>query len=161
MIYIFRKEMKKWHTVLWIVFVSLAVSGISFVFFRPAGRHELSIAKVNGEKVYFDEYTRALSDLQERLNALRPYARMYGMSDEAFFGSILGPNRPEEIALDGCIKNKLLDTIKKTCSIQVDEEWFKAELIKALPHLTDESGNINMDAYHQYLQWCLISMNTC
>lgn len=137
---------------MWLVFVSLAVSGISFIFFRPAGRHELSVAKVNGEKVYIDEYTRALSDLQDRLNALRPYARMYGMSDEAFLASILGPNRPEEIALDGCIKDKLLDKIKKTCSVQIDEELFKAELIKTLPHLMDESGNINMDAYHQYLQ---------
>jgi len=144
--------MKKLHTVLWVVFVSLAVSGLTVVFFRPTDRHELSVAKVNGEKIYFNDYTRALSDLHERLNALRPYARMYGMSEEAFFGSILGANSPEEIALDGCIKNKLLDTVKKTCAINVDEDWFKAELVKTLPHLTDESGFINMDAYHQYLQ---------
>src|SRR5688572_16676987 len=106
MIYIFRKEMKKWHTVLWVVFVSLAVSGISFIMFSPTHRHDLTIAKVNGEPILLDEYTRSLGDLQERLNALRPYAQMYGMSDEAFVSSILGPYRPEDIALDGCIKDK-------------------------------------------------------
>ena len=35
MIYIFRKEMRKWHAVLWVVFIAMAVSGVSFIFMKP------------------------------------------------------------------------------------------------------------------------------
>ena len=144
--------MKKWHTVLWVVFVSLAVSGISFVFFKPTGRNEVTIAKVNGERVYFNDLTKSMADLQDRLQALRPYARMYGMSDDAFLSSILGDSTPEQIALEGCVRDKLMDTVKSQCNIRFDEEWFKGELVKSLPQLSDESGRINMDAYNQYLK---------
>lgn len=152
MIYIFRKEMKKWQNILWVVFVALAVSGVSFMFFRPKHRHELEIAKVNGQVIRFDEFQKALSDLQERLNALRPYAAMYGMSEEAFLNTFFGVSKPEDIALQGCIREKLVDEIKNDFGIQFDEEWFKAELVKNLPHLTDEAGHVNMDAYNAYLQ---------
>ncbi|MFA6526914.1 MAG: peptidylprolyl isomerase [Candidatus Babeliales bacterium] len=151
MIYIFRKEMKKWQNILWVVFVALAASGVSFMFFKPRHRHELQIASVNGQPIRFDEFHKALADLQERLNALRPYAAMYGMSEEVFINTFFGGS-PEDLAIRTCIREKLIDGVKNEFNIQFDEEWFKSELIKTLPHLTDETGHVNMDAYNGYLQ---------
>jgi hypothetical protein len=92
-----------------------------------------------------------LADLQERLNALRPYAAMYGMSEEVFINTFFGGS-PEDLAIRTCIREKLIDGVKNEFNIQFDEEWFKSELIKTLPHLTDETGHVNMDAYNGYLQ---------
>lgn len=144
--------MKKWHSVLWLVFVALAISGVSAIFFRPKHRHEIGVATVNGQVIRFDEFHKSLSDLQERLNALRPYAAMYGMSEEAFLNTFFGVSKPEDIALQGCIREKLIDGIKNKFGIQFDSSWLKTELVKTLPHLTDDTGHVNMDAYHAYLQ---------
>lgn len=151
MIYIFRKEMKKWQNILWLVFIALSASGLSFMFLKPKDRQRLQVADVNGQAVTFDEFHKALADLQERLNALRPYAAMYGMSEEAFINTFFGGS-PEDLAIRTCIREKLIDSVKHSFNIQFDDEWFKNELVKSLPHLADETGHVNMDAYNGYLQ---------
>ncbi len=151
-IHIVRREMKKMHTILWLVFASLALSGVSLVFFRPKHWSEMSVAKVNGYPIYFDEYRRALLEIQNRINSLRPLAQAYGMSEEMFINMFLGLAKPEDVALDTCIKEKLLDSVVKSFGVALDTAWFKQELAKSLPQLVDDSGKVNMDAYQRYLE---------
>jgi hypothetical protein len=151
-IYIFRKEMKKWHTVLWLVFVALGVSTGSLFFFRSRNSSEMAIAHVNGRAVYFDAYKHQLADVHARIEYLRPLARMYGMSEQAFLSTFLGAVKPEELALDMCVKDALIDYVRAPLRIELDEAWFKDELIKTVPYLADGQGHINMEAYHSYLQ---------
>jgi len=152
MIYVFRKEMRKWHTVLWIVFVSLALSGVSFFFFRPKHASEMKVATVNGYPVYFETYRRALAEINSRLESLRPLAAAYGMSEEAFFNMFLGVAKPEEMALDTCVNEALLNVIKDEFKVTIDSAWFAAALAKGMPQFVDASGKINMDMYQRYLQ---------
>ncbi len=152
MIYIFRKEMRKWHTVLWVVFIALGVSTGSVFFFRSRHPSEMAIAHVNGLPVYFDAYKQQLADVHARIEYLRPLARMYGMSEEVFLSTFLGAVKPEELALDMCVRDKLIDYAKAPLNVSIDEAWFKDELIKSIPQLSDGQGRINMDAYHSYLQ---------
>ena len=151
MIYIFRKEMKKWHTVLWVVFFALALgSGISFL--RHKGAHEIEIGKVNGEKIYFAQFRHTLNEINTRLNMLRPYAKLYGLSEEALFRDVLGMGRPEDVALDTCVRETLLNQIVDDFNITIATVVFKEELIKSMPEgVTDEKGYINMDIYQNYL----------
>jgi hypothetical protein len=151
-IYIFRKEMKKWHTVLWVVFVALGVSTGSFFFFRSRNPSEMAIATVNGRSVYFDAYKHQLADVHARIEYLRPLARMYGMSEQAFLSTFLGAVKPEELALDMCVRDALIDYVREPLNLELDDIWFKNELIKTVPHLADGQGHINMEAYHSYLQ---------
>jgi hypothetical protein len=151
-IYIFRKEMKKWHTVLWVVFVALGVSTGSFFFFRSRNPSEMAIATVNGRAVYFDAYKHQLADVHARIEYLRPLARMYGMSEEAFLSTFLGAVKPEELALDMCVRDALIDYIREPLNLELDDTWFKDELVKTVPYLADGQGRINMEAYHNYLQ---------
>src|SRR3972149_4501068 len=144
--------MKKWHTVLWVVFAALGLSGVSFFVFRQKHVSEISVATVNNEPVYFDQYRRALTDIQERINSLRPMARLYGMSEELFLSTFLGVTKPEEFAIDSCVKNALIDQVKDRFSILLNEEWFKKEFIKLFPQLTDDAGRINMELYQRYLE---------
>lgn len=152
MIHIFRNEMKKWHTVLWVVLASMVLSSLGMVFFSQKNSRDYKVATVNGKAIYFDAYRRSLLDLQERVNALRGLARAYGMSEEVFLSTFFGASKPEALALDNCVKEVLLDQIKKDFNIQIDRTWFKQELLKSLPQLVDSSGVFNMDAYQRYLQ---------
>lgn len=143
--------MKKWHSVLWVVFASLALSGLSLIFFRQKGGESV-VARVNGMPILFNQYRFALLDIQDRINALKPLARLYGMSEETFVNVFFGASRPEDIAIDGCVREKLLDQAKEGLAIELDENWFKKELSALLPQLIDEAGNVNVAAYKQYLQ---------
>ncbi len=143
--------MKKWHTVLWVVFVALALgSGISF--WRYKGAHEISVATVNGKEICFAKFRRALGDINTRLNMLRPYAKLYGLSEAALFRNILGMGSPEEVALDSCVRDTLLDQVVNDFDIRIASVVFKEELVKSMPEgLTDDKGYINMDVYQNYL----------
>lgn len=152
MIHVFRKEMKKWHSVLWIVFVSMALSGVSFFVFRQKHFSEMSVATVNGYPIYFDAYRRSLAEIQGRLDQLRPLAQAYGMSEDAFFSVFFGGMRPEEIAFDTCVNEALLNSVKDSFNINLDSAWFGEALAKTMPQFADESGKINMEMYQRYLQ---------
>ena len=152
MIHIFRKEMKKWHTVLWVVVASLVLSSVTaFIFYRPRSGSD-AVATVNGESIQFDQYRQSLLEIQERISSIKSLARAYGMSEEVFLSTFLGFSKPEDIALDACIKEALVDRVKDQFAITIDDEWFKQELVKSLPQLLDQGGNINMDSYKGYLQ---------
>jgi peptidyl-prolyl cis-trans isomerase D len=130
--------MKKWHTVLWLVFVSMAIgSGITFVWRRP--RHKENVATVNGRGITIDRYNKAVKQMRVLLER-------WGV-----FGNILGI-KPEELALDQCIRDALIDNVKDSFCIRIDNKFFKEELAKSIPdELIDEQGRVNMDMYQQYL----------
>jgi peptidyl-prolyl cis-trans isomerase D len=141
MIYIFRKEMKKWHTVLWVVFVSLAIgSGITFVWKVPGSRSD-HIGLVNGRAITLEQYRHALNEIQG-------FLRQLGPSGEFLLHSI----NPEEVAFDTCVKETLLDTIKDRFNIQIANEVFKDLLLRSIPEaIADETGCVNADIYQRYV----------
>jgi hypothetical protein len=152
MIYIFRKEMKKWHSVLWVVFASLALSGTFFVW-RSASVDDIEIATVNGETITLKKYRQALNDLQGRIGMLKEYAGMYGLSEDIFLKSILGDSSVYDVAFNDCVREFLVDKIKDTFNIQVDNRFFKEELVKSLPPgILDESGKVNIGAYTAHIE---------
>ena len=51
MIYLFRKEMRKWKNVLWLVLASFALGGLSYLFIPSRDSQHIAIAKVDGEKI--------------------------------------------------------------------------------------------------------------
>ncbi len=152
MIYIFRKEMKKWHAVLWVVLASLALgSGVS-IFFSSSNSKEITIATVNGKPVFFNTFRRSLAEIQERLNSIRYLARAYGMSEASVINMYFGASDPQEIALDLCVKDLLMDSVKDQFNIVLDKEWFKQELIKSMPHIAQDGGRVNIEMYQRYVQ---------
>ena len=144
MIYMFRKEIRKWYPILWIVFVSLAVSGIYGVFFNSPG-NEVAIGKVNGSKIFFSQYRRSLSDIYSRIENVKNYARQYGISSEIFIAGMLGGRSPEQLAQEQCVHDALVDQIKQSVSPQLDQQWFKDELVKMFPAgVINEQGAFNI-----------------
>ncbi|MCK4651273.1 peptidylprolyl isomerase [Candidatus Babeliales bacterium] len=151
MIYIFRKEMKKWYTVLWIVLATLALSSLGAIFFRKPHPHEVSIASVAGRQISFKKYTQALNAVKAQIDMYRSYAKAYGVSVEMFI-NFAGLQNPEQVAFDQCVRNELIDKEKDEFNIQLNHSFFGKELIKRLPpQLKDATGNISMEAYNFYL----------
>ncbi|MCB9493587.1 MAG: peptidylprolyl isomerase [Epsilonproteobacteria bacterium] len=144
--------MKKWHSVLWIVFISMAFGTVGFLFFSPQNVNFMRVARVNGRSIHLKEYYRSLAQLQERINTLKPYAKMYGLSEDMFIKSVLGVSNPAEFALNSAVKDQLLDSIAEDLAVRVDGEWFKQELVKSLPELVDQDSKFDVDAYERYLQ---------
>ena len=151
MIYVFRKEMKKWHTVLWLVLASIALTaGISFIGRKP-NPSDVKIASVNGKGITVKEYRQALNDINLQIDMYKTYAQAYGVPVDLFL-NLAGLNKPEEAALDRCIKSKLIDREKNIYRIQLDPDYFGEELAKSLPpQIRDRDGNINMESYRYYL----------
>ncbi len=150
MIYIFRKEMKKWHSVLWLVLVSLVVGGLSALLFRPKHPSEIGVVKVNGSEVNFKTYTQALSEIKAQIESYRVAARMYGIPVDMFL-SMSGFNNPEKAAYDKCINSELIDQQLYNFKLEISPDFFEEELLKNLPaEIKDPSGNLNMEAYKFY-----------
>jgi len=156
MIYIFRKGMKKWHSVLWIVAASMLLSGIGMIFLGKKHLTEMEVASVNGSSITFNEFRRSFLKIQEQVNRMRPLARAYGLSEEAFFQTFFGASRPEEVALDMCVKDELIDSVKKRFGVVIDKQLLEDELLKTLkaelPHVIDASGEINIETYSRSLE---------
>ncbi|MBY0353491.1 peptidylprolyl isomerase [Candidatus Babeliales bacterium] len=145
--------MKKWSTVLWVVFVAMALgSGVTLFFKSGPGLDDFQVATINGKKVSYANYRRSFNDVQERINSLREYARMIGISDEMLLKSLFGASDPYQMALDRCIKDELVDQVKDSLSIKIDPDYFKEEFLKLIPrNFIDQEGSLNMEAYQAYL----------
>ena len=151
MIYVFRKEMKKWHTVLWVVLIALVFGG-GIGIWRSKGIDYGVIGKVNDQDILFSTYRQSLSDINNRLQMIRSYAKMYGFSEEMFLKGMLGADSPEDFALNTSIKNALWDGIVNDFRITVGSTFLKQEIVKGMPkEFMDENGFINMEAYQNYL----------
>lgn len=152
MIYVFRKEIRKWYPILWLVFISLAISGVyGFFFSRPGG--DIVVGTVNGEKIIFSQYRRSLAEVYARIESFKNYASQYGIPSDFLIASILRGKSPEQFAIEQCVENTLIKQIDGGSNISLDQEWFKNEVSKSLPPgIIDENGLFNMDIYRGYLQ---------
>lgn len=152
MIYIFRKEMKKWHSVLWAVFASLALGGaLGYINYKKTQPSQITIATVNGQDIKLLDFQKSLMDVKSQIEMYREYARSTGISMDLFLG-MAGLLNPEQSAFDNCLNNRLLDTQKDFYNIELDHNYFLKELASKLPaYMKDGVGNINMDIYMRYL----------
>lgn len=144
--------MKKWHSVLWVVFASLALSGVAIIFRGGTSLDEMKVATVNGRGISMKSYKGALAQVQERLAGVREYARMLGISEEILLANFFGSSSPYEIALDNSIKESLLDEVGKPLSLNIASDDFNEEFVKTLPRgFINEQGRINLDSYNLYI----------
>lgn len=152
-IYIFRKEMKRWYSVLWVVFVSLGLSGLGMFFFRTKHLRDTAVAHVNGSPITFQEFKRARQDIQEQINRVLPLARMYGMSPETLLTTFFGDSNPDQIAMDLCVRRELVDIVGNKFDVALNKDYLKKELIKSLPpQFIDANGTLNMEVYRSSLE---------
>ncbi|MCG2756218.1 peptidylprolyl isomerase [Candidatus Dependentiae bacterium] len=144
--------MKKWHSVLWVVFFALAASTFAtYLTYRSQHPAQIAIAKINGQDIKLIDYQRSLNDIKNQIELYKDYARKTGISMDLFL-SMFGLLNPEQAAFDACINNKILDMEKSYYNVDVDQENFEKELVAKLPEfLKDSAGNINLDVYKRYL----------
>ena len=147
MIYIFRKEMKKWHTVLWAVFAALALGSGFGMFVSRKGSDESVVGSVDGKKIYFNDYRRALKRI------MAPYMQLYGMSEDKLLNLLSQFGNLDEMAFNICVEDKLINDIQRKFKINIDKETFNSRLIESIPgNVLDENGKVNIETYHNYLK---------
>lgn len=147
MIYMFRKEMKKWHTVLWLVFASLAVGSGFGLFYRRKGPEEAVVGSVDGQKITFKAYRKTLK------NIIAPYVQLYGMSEDKVMAMLGQMGNIDEMAFNICVEEKLVDRIQKNFNIKIDNDTFNSRLVEIMPPtIIGEDGKVNMEMYQQYLK---------
>jgi len=143
---------RKWHAVLWIVCLAMALSSLSFLFWRSPGIREITIATINGQKIRLKDYQRTLYNIQQQVLRLREYARLLGISESLFLKSYYNSFDPQEIAMETMIKETLLDQVKNPFKIEFATDDFMDELVKTIPQgIVDSRGRLNMNAYQNYL----------
>jgi len=153
MIYIFRKEMKKWHTVLWVVFAALALGSGFGLFVSRKGGDESVVGSVDGEKIYFNDYRRALKRI------MAPYMQLYGMSEDKLLNLLGQFGNLDEMAFNICVEDKLINDIQRKFKVSIDKETFNSRLIESIPgNVLDENGKVNIETYHNYLK--MLSTNS-
>lgn len=158
MIHIFRKEIRKWHAVLWVIVISFAISGASMMFFRSQNISKMKIASVDGFPITMKRYQRTLQDLQGRMREMQRYAHIFGLSADDLLKEYFGKSNINEIAMESCVKESLIDSIKDTLDVRIGSELFKEEFVKTLPReLIDERGRINMNSYEAFLRGRAVS----
>jgi len=152
MIYLFRKEIKRWHSVLWIVFISVALGGLSsIIVFRYHSPQALSVATVDGDPISFKKFNAELEAARSQITMLRNYARARGIPEDLFL-SMEQVRNPQKYALDSCIQQKILERVERGIGIVLDEKIFSDSLIKNLPyHLFDREGKVDEQVYKRYL----------
>lgn len=151
MISSFRKELKKWTAVLWVLFASMLLGSLSILIFRQPGPREIKVALVNSDPIFLNEYKQSITLLQSQIDMLANYARAQGISPE-FFLAMTGLKNPEEAAFKELVNEKLMLSIIKNLSLEVDSTSLNEEVSKMLPaQLFDQNGKLNEKAYREYL----------
>jgi len=152
MIYFFRKEMRKWRPILWVVFGSIALGGLSsLILFRYHPTHELPIATVDGTPIPAKKFRVEFAKVKSYLDEVDRYARASNTSREVLL-ELTGFGNPVERALDSCIRQALLERIADNVGIILDDETFKDELAETLPaHVFNPDGSLNALTYHRYV----------
>ncbi len=152
MIYLFRKEMKKWHSLLWVVFVCLAVGGLSMgIGFFYADPRMAAIAKVNGNTISAKLFQQKLGIVKERIDHLRHTAQAQGLPVDLFL-HLSGLGNPEQVALAACVRDTLLQLTVDSVGIQVNQDLFNESLLKSLPrYVMSADGTLDENAYRGFL----------
>mgnify|MGYP005621957003 CR=1 FL=1 len=150
MIFLFRKEIKKWNTVWWVVLASLAFSGGAATFFMKSAqtKDSIKVAIVNGKKISLKDFHHVYAHMKA---ALDDWALYFGVSADQV-SQMFGAQNLEESALQTCVNNKLLDGISFDFNMRLDQKYFIEELGNSVSSaIVDQTGRINMDAYQRYL----------
>lgn len=149
----FRRDAKKYSGIIYFVLFMLAVpSSFAWLFIGTKGTMHAPIATINGKKIEFDHFHKSLSELQSQISMIKTYARTYGFSDELFLKNMLGDKSPEQIALDRCINDELINQIGEKTKISLDPDIFKEQLIASMPPaMIDDQGNFSLETYQAHL----------
>ncbi len=151
MIYIFRKEMKKWTHILWVIIFSIPLSSLSLWYFRDQGPGSQTVATIDGANISQGEYQRALMGVQARIEQLRAQAQMYGFDPQMFISGS-GLDDPQASALKQVVEQKLVDRIEQDLQLEVDDDIVTKELLKGIPDDFIENGRINQKTLEMNLR---------
>lgn len=159
MIYIFRKEIKKWTSIIWVFILSIPLGGLSYWIFRKPLPNEVIVAKINGAPIYLNEYNHEVAKVHMRIEMIREYARAQGFPADIFL-ALEGLNKPEEIAMQELMNEKLLDKIHYDFGLELDHNYLILELGKSIPQsLFDKNGKINERYYRDYLRRLFLNID--
>ncbi len=148
----FRKEMKKWRNVLWVVLASLMLGGLSsFLVWRKYSPTDIHVAVVNGRPIYLKQFQQEIGKVQSYIENLRQYARAQSIPIELFL-SLSGMQDPQKTALNSLIREKSIEHLQEQFGIILDTEHRNEALLKSIPaFLLNPNGTINESAYRSYV----------
>lgn len=148
MIFLFRKEIKKWNKIWWVVLASLAMGGAMAIFFRTPDKSSIKIASVDGSVISLKEFQHVYAESKASLDDL---ARYWGIPAERL-AQMMGMGNIARSSLDKCVNNFLLDTIASSFSIRIDHKSFQDSLATTISKaFVDPSGKVNVEGYQNYL----------
>jgi len=148
MIFLFRKEIKKWNKIWWFVIASLALGSASFFFMRGPDKSSIIIALVNGKSISLKEFHQTYSEAKASLDDLAMY---WGISPDRL-ASMMGMGNIAQSALSQCIQNVLLDDIVSEFDMYIDEKSLQDALAGTVSkRFVDRFGQINLKEYQNYL----------
>lgn len=152
MIYYFRKEMKKWHGVLWAVFAALPIGGlVGYLSYTKNSPSHIAIAKVNGNKITLLDFQKSYNEINSQISMYKNYAKQLGMSVDMLL-AMAGLTDPKKGALDRCLNDSVLDTERDIYKIELDSNFVESKIAEQLPaYLKDSFGNVKLDDYKSYL----------
>lgn len=144
--------MKKWHGVLWAVFIALPLGGlVGYLSYARNSPSHIAIAKVNGNKISFTDFQKSYNEINSQISMYKNYARQLGMSADMFL-AMAGLTNPKKAALDSCLNDSVLDQEKNIYKIELDDDFVESKIIEKLPpYLKDSFGNVKLDDYKRYL----------
>ncbi|MCK4517511.1 peptidylprolyl isomerase [Candidatus Babeliales bacterium] len=148
MIYIFRKEIKKWNKIWWFVLASLVFGGASFYFTQPPTKRDIVVATVNGNTISLQDYHQVYAGIKSSFDDLAMY---WGMSADKLI-QMMGMGSMETTALDRCVQAVLFDDIVDSFKITIDDGSFQEALGASVSkNFIDQTGKVNARAYQGYL----------
>ncbi len=147
----FRKEMKKWTYILWVIIFSIPLSSLSLWYFRDKGPGSAVVATIDGDEISEGEYQRALMGIQARIQQLRAQAQQYGFDPQMFISGS-GLQDPEAAAFKQVVERKLLGRVDEDLQLQVDDDIVTKELLKGIPDDFIQDGRINQQALEMNLR---------
>lgn len=148
MIFIFRKEIKKWNKIWWLVLASLALGSASFFFMRQPDKRNIVVATVDGYGISLKQYHHVFAETKAYIDDLAAY---WGVPSEKLTG-VMGMKAVAETSIQKCIDSVLLDRIVDKFRIDLDEKSFQEALSASISNrFVDPSGSINIQAYQNYL----------
>lgn len=146
---------------IWITIVSVAgLTSITGIFKRFSGFSGSDVAVINGYEVSTKEYRHRLIEEEHRLQAIK---QQFGPQAEELLQSFGMSGRPEEMAMNALIQEKLLLSAADGLGVKLSPDYIKRKLqdpvflIQALgdlvpPYLFDRTGALNQKALAKFLQ---------
>jgi peptidyl-prolyl cis-trans isomerase D len=148
MIFLFRKEIRKWNKVWWLVIAALAMGSVSFFFMKDKSKRDIKVATVNGAGISLQQFQQTFAEIKMSLDNLSSY---WGVPVEQL-ARAMGIQNIAKSALEKCIQNTLLDSIADEYNMEMSDNLFQKTLgLSISKAFVDPEGNVNIDAYQNYL----------